>query len=412
MMKNKGFTLVELVLVMGMFIVIMLVISSSFERITRTVGQQVKSAETSTEGIIGLEMLRSDLEHAGFGLFWSFTPAYAPSVNYNEVTVSPVQQGIDSTLFNDAVPRAVQVGLTAGGKIIDNSSNTNPEAAYLVIKSTRVALHDTAKKWAYVDYKYTGTNTSVVRSWGGTADDFVPKETVITLNTTFTTTGIPAKVLAMASTTGWYYALGGPPPVQPSLDAFKPGDASQLFIAYGVGVPPDGSILRMPYNRADYYIRRPAISDATYKMPESCNPGTGILFKGVVQHADGKFAEYPLLNCVGDMQVDFELGDVANETATSFQQAQTFSLQNRQTGTPADIRDQLKNVYVYILAHEGKKDPNYTYPNNAIQVGDPARPTSSGKNRDNAWMSATFGPDWRNYRWKVYTIAVHPKNLD
>lgn len=406
MMKDKGFTLIELVLVMGMFIGIMLVISASFEKITRTAGQQVKSAETSTEGIVGLEMLRSDLEHAGFGLFWSFPSGYVSPGNYAEVSNSPVQ-GVDSTLFNDAVPRAVQVRLTpAGNKIIGGASNTNPETAYLVIKSTRVALHDTAKKWAYVDYHPAGA--SEIRSWVGTADNFVTGETVITLNNTFTTAGAPNKILAMTSTNSWYYAMPGTPPVQPSDIAFKPGDASQLFVAYGVNPP--NSILRMPYNRADYFIRRPAPNDANYKIPESCNPGTGILFKGGVRQADGKIVEYPLLNCVGDLQVEVELGDATNATATTFSPGESFT--SDASVDASAIRDQLKNVYVYILAQEGKKDPGYSYPNNAIQVGDPARPASSGKHRDSAWMSDKFGTDWRNYRWKVYTIAVHPKNLD
>jgi len=380
MMKDKGFTLVELVVVMGMFVIIMLVISSSFEKILQTAGHQVKSAETSTEGIVGLEMLRSDLEHAGFGLFWHFPPTYVPTSVYNEMTDSPVS-GVDYEALKDSKPRAVVVRNTPAG------------GAYLVIKSTRVALHDTAKKWSYVDYL-----PAEVRSWGGAADDFVAGETVITLNNTFTTAGAPDKILAMKSSdNSWYYACGNPP-VQPPDIAFKPGDASQLFVAYGVD--PGGSTLRMPYNRADYYIRRPAPNDANYKIPESCNPGTGILFKGVVRQSDGKIAEYPLLNCVADMQVDFELGSVDNNSTTSPFQAQLF------TGDASDIRDQLKNVYVSILAQEGKKDRNYSYPNDTIQVGNP------GTLRNSAWMSTTFGTDWRNYRWKVYTIAVHLKNLD
>jgi Prokaryotic N-terminal methylation motif len=393
MTKDKGFTLVELVLVMAMFIVIMLVISSSFDKIVRTAGHQVKSAETSTEGIVGLEMLRSDLEHAGFGLFWSFPSSYVPTSVYNEMTDSPVS-GVDYEALKDSVPRAVVVRTTPAG------------SAYLVIKSTKVALHDTAKKWSYVDYHPAGA--SVVKSWGGAADDFVSGETVITLNITFPPGAPPNKILAMTSSNSWYYAMPGTPPVQPSDIAFKPARASQLFVAYGVN--PGGSTLRMPYNRADYYIRRPAPNDANYRISDSCNPGTGILFKGVVRQSDGKIVEYPLLNCVGDMQVDVELGDAANDAATTFSPGETFT--SDASVDASAIRDQLKNVYVYILAQEGKKDLNYLYPNNAIQVGDPARPASSGKARDSAWMSATFGADWRNYRWKVYTIAVHPKNLD
>ncbi len=390
-MNRKGFTLVELIVVMGMFIVIMMVISSSFGKILNTAGQQVKSAETSTEGIVGLEMLRSDIEHAGFGLFWAFPPgsALAP---FSEMTDSPVG-GVDYLSLNDAIPRAVVV------------QTTPALSAYLVIKSTRVALHDTAKKWSYVDYQGGGgSNTSFINDWNGSPENLVQGETVVTLNSTFTTTGVPNKVLAMAGN-NYSYSLTANPPVEPSDIAYKPKNRTQLFIAYGVE-PAGGSTLSMPYNRADYYIRRPPAGDPIYKMPETCNPYTGILFKGVVRHLDRKLLEYPLMSCVGDMQVEFELGSSDNSVATSFLAGQLFG------GDASAIRDQLKTVYVYILAHEGKKDTNYVYPRDSIQVGDSARPNTSGLIRDSIWMGATFGTDWKNYRWKIYTIAVHPKNLD
>jgi prepilin-type N-terminal cleavage/methylation domain-containing protein len=408
MQNNKGFTLVELVVVMGIFMIIMLITSYTFDNILSKAGQQIKSAETQTEGIVGLEMLRSDLEHIGYGLPWSYPAALAPV----EVTATAnPADGITSSGLNDSPPRAIRsTTIPAGKMIINNSGNTNTGVAYLVIKSTLATLSPAARKWAYVNYSTnlaTGSNESYVKKWGTPADDFSGGERVITIASSFSTTGVPSKQLVMDAGGNYSYPMPSPVPTvfQPG-SSFIPGDGSQLYVVYGIDPATD---LRMPYNRADYYVR----NDAT--RPLSCNPGTGILYKGVVQHATGAFAEYPLLNCVGDMQVEFEL-DRNNDGNITYSPSLTDASGNELS--PADIRSQLKNVRVYILAHEGKKDQNYTYNKNSIQVGDPARPASSGRTWDGTpactsnCLQTVFGADWKNYRWKVYTIVVHPKNLN
>lgn len=403
MQNHRGFTLVEMLVVMVIFMGLLLIMSYTFEHIVKTGGQQVKSAETSTEGIVGLEMLRVDLEHAGFGLPWTI-PSPPAAGWYNEATASPVN-GVISSDYNETIPSALRVGFTpAGNKILDHSGNTNPRAAYLVIKSTRVALDPAAQNWSYVTYAYnpsTSNNVSTIKSWNRPSDDFAAGDLVITLNNTFDSNGTPGKQLAMVDATHYYYSIPGGPPVAPPNDVYKPSDESQYIVVYGVIGAINGSTLRMPYNRADYYIRAPSAGE-TAKLPTTCNPGTGVLFKGEVQQATGTFTEYPLLNCAADLQVEFEL-DLNNNGNISYS--------STLPGTAADVRSQLKAAHVYILAHEGKKDGNYSYPNDSIQVGDAARPSSSGKVLDAAAMAATFGADWRNYRWKVYTIVVNPKNL-
>jgi hypothetical protein len=76
--------------------------------------------------------------------------------------------------------------------------------------------------------------------------------------------------------------------------------------------------------------------------------------------------------------------------------------------TDQQIRDQLMDVRVYILAHEGQRDPNFTYITNPVYVGD----TSIGVGRN---FNFTTVPNpianWQNYRWKLYTIVIKPINL-
>jgi hypothetical protein len=67
--------------------------------------------------------------------------------------------------------------------------------------------------------------------------------------------------------------------------------------------------------------------------------------------------------------------------------------------TAADIRVQLAEVHLHILAQEGQRDNSYTSPSNTIFVG------SQGVGR-------TFDVSaYKNYRWKQYSIVVKPKNL-
>ncbi len=71
------------------------------------------------------------------------------------------------------------------------------------------------------------------------------------------------------------------------------------------------------------------------------------------------------------------------------------------SGLTADaIRTQLKEVRVDILAQEGQRDDSYRTPSDNIRVGSLAC----------LWRDFDVS-GYRNYRWKVYTIVVKPRNL-
>jgi hypothetical protein len=75
-----------------------------------------------------------------------------------------------------------------------------------------------------------------------------------------------------------------------------------------------------------------------------------------------------------------------------------------------DIRTQIKTISIYILAQEGRRDLGFTYPQDSVLVG-PTDTPSLGRTFDNTLMTTKVGADWKHYRWKVYQITVHPKNL-
>ena len=78
--------------------------------------------------------------------------------------------------------------------------------------------------------------------------------------------------------------------------------------------------------------------------------------------------------------------------------------------TAANIRAQLVEVHVHILAQEGQRDDSYTYPDDNVTVG------SEGAGRTSSSLptvhfSGNVSNNFKHYRWKVYNIVVKPKNL-
>jgi hypothetical protein len=81
------------------------------------------------------------------------------------------------------------------------------------------------------------------------------------------------------------------------------------------------------------------------------------------------------------------------------------------TPTAADIRSQLVEVRIHILAQEGQRDDSYAYPYDNVTVG------SAGAGRSFIFTDHLFtssgnvNNNFKHYRWKAYNIVVKPKNL-
>ena len=400
---DKGFTLPEILVSMTIFMIIVMVTAASFNTIATHVSQQSKSAETLVEEVVGLEMLRSDLKQAGFGLPWSFQAAPAASA-YKEAQIAPDKPAANFwptsgppapatswvNSFNDAPgnpPRAIQSAET-----LFNQGSDGHGSKYVVIKSmlagsTPLATGATppSKKWTNVAFA-GGLHT--LRLWGDTSPDpnrdLAASDRVIVVKNSLNTT--PPTQQLMVSGTGAFSTR---------FDNYstltQPHQDGDTFEVYGV----DSGDLIMPFNRADYYVRTPATG-----MPADCAPHTGVLYKATLRHSDGSFVEMPLLDCVADLQVVYGrdssgAGTINIHSSDSFASAQ-------------EARDQLREIRVYLLSHDGKKDRGYKSPLQLVPVGESFGGTLQGRVFD---LQALIGPDWQNYRWKVHTIVVRPKNL-
>ena len=346
--RNSGFSILELIIALAIVMLVLAAATTFFIGSVRQYKIQTKIVETNIEGVLGLELLRQDLESLGFGVPW------------DNVTVT--QDKSTAPLFNafSGGPMAVvSLNNPTSGTVTVNTSD------YLVIRSTRVGMGSAAGKWTTLQ---AGGGT---RSWGSTEEDFVGTDRVIVLaptlnHRTLVTPGAGILFSAVAS--------------------YAPADnLSVTNVVYGV----DNMILTFPWNRADYYIDKTSLP-----VPQRCAPNTGVLVKRVVSQGSGDLMmSLPLLDCAADMEVIYGL-DTDADPSTVLVWSDDIS------GLTADaIRTQLKEVRVDILAQEGQQDDSYRTPSDNIKVGS-----------EILWRN--FGVSgYRNYRWKVYTIVVKPRNL-
>ncbi len=365
--KEEGFTLVELMITMVIFVLTIAAATGIFVPLLTQFKQQSKIAESNIEGIIGLEILRKDIEQAGFGIPWVVPTA----VSYSEATEEAASP------YNDATSGAPRAILSGDG---DGTNGSD----YLVIKATTVATNDAATKWTYVIHTEDGND--VIQTWGSTAEDLTDQDRIIVI---IPSRGEANRMILVNDSTGNFYTTFSSSDF-PS--AFAPATDNDRFLVYGV----DTVDLRMPFNRADYYI-------STTNVPPRCAIGTGVLMKGLINHETGnRNPEIPLLDCVADMQIIF----LSDTDDTEGIDDESSDISGR---TANQIRQQLKEVRVYILAHEGQKDATFRYPNNSIYVGaDETIPQSLNLGRN---FDLTTITDYQNYRWKIYRIVVKPDNL-
>ena len=386
--REGGFSLIELVIAVAIVLVVLASAMSFFIISMKQFKTQTKITASGMEGIMGLELLRRDIEDMGFGLPWNNLPAYTEA-NGN------------AAVLNDGpniAPRAI-VGMDNPGFTLNNSD-------YLAIKSAKVGVvavtgvgrTSPAGKWTHLGY--TGNK----RVWAPASENMVDSDHVI--------------VLAVGSTDAnrrWLVnPAGASYTTYNNTAAYVPDEMRSTNIIYGIADSSTPMLVR-PFNRADYYV-----SSTVGLVPKHCAPGTGVLVKGLLSHdAAGTISELPLLDCVADMQVAYGLFDpVARQVIWSSELVSSTGVEL----TAAEIRDQLVEVRVSILAQEGQMDESFRYPNDIIFVGS----MGVGRNFDintlpeqihimgSAHLQCSVcggNHKARHYRWKVHNLAVRPLSL-
>jgi len=394
--KQDGLTLVELLVTMVIFVLIMSAASSVFTGLLTQFKQQSRIAESNVEGIVGLEIMRQDIEHAGYGLPWNWQAASivtyteagsTPASTYNDIGTGSPPRGSTSGTCNP--PTAIISGNDVNTVVPDSPTD------YLVIKAVNVAGNDASAKWTNLRKA-----SPYVTTWDPESENLDKEKGVSTDPHVIVidpgTTDANARTLIVNASNSFNSAFSGV-----TSSPWLPLDDNTTWVVYGINGSADPTPVR-PFNRVDYFIQRPGMG-----MPTRCAPKTGILYKAVMLHnSTGTFNMLPLLDCVADMQIVFGMD---NDESGDFVPGQ---------GTPPDgyseditnlttqqIRNRVKEVRVYILAHEGQRDPNYTYSSSTISLGGDV---GLGRTFD---LTKIGDPDYKFYRWKVYTLVVKPFDL-
>lgn len=349
-MSDKGFTLIELLVTMALLAIVIAAVVVSYSTVLKLQVQQGNIAKTNIEEGISLEILRKDIEMAGFGLPWDMN-----GQTYNEASNSMSYVPNPAT-FNDAPlspPRAF---------VISNNGNTSANNSdVLVIKSSVALLSNITQRWGYV------TNDGVHITYTPLSPQSSSIGYFVVLNKDRKLEKID------------YQPSSSTPPT--FIDSLNEGD---IYFAFGISdISP-----RMPFNRVDYYLQKPATG-----FPERCCPTTYELYRANINQSNGNRNPQPILDCVKDFQVSFGLdnnGDGSIDTWSS-----------TLPSTASDIRNKVKQVRVFILYQEGSKERGYSY-SGTITLGD----ADTG-------VLKTFTPSGSevNYRWKVVRLVVFPLNL-
>jgi len=353
--RNAAFTLIELMIALAIVMMVLYTAINFFIVSVRQYKVQTKITETNVEGVLGLELFRQDLESLGYGLPWNNLVAYTERTGVNAAIVALTD--------SPNAPRAI-LSVNGATFTVNNSD-------YLVIKSARVGMSDAAGKWT------TLTQANVKRIWSPAGENLANSDYVIVL-----ALGSTASNRRSLVTSGTFYALFN------NTAGFVPLEPYSANIVYGI----DNVIPFRPFNRAEYYITN---DNTLVQVPQHCAPNTGVLVKAVVAHnASGTTPTLlPLIDCVADMQVVYGLDNNADGAVEAWSSDISVGM------TAADIRTQLAEVRVHLLAQEGQRDDSYRTPTDNIYVGLPG----VGRNFDVS--------GYRNYRWKLYSIVVKPKNL-
>ncbi len=364
-LNSKGMTLIELLIALVIVILVLAAAFWSFARLFQGFKSQTKVSEAHISSLIAFELLRKDLEMAGFGV-----PYNCSGISFNEASVSP------ASTYNENGTEVHPFSLGNGS----GSGNSD----YLVIRSVFNPEDLETEKWMY----FVAANSTISQS-GGSCNatlkegngHFSDGTHVIVEDGTSELRNI------QKASSDWKFSITGGK-LNKCPDNLP--DETNFYLVYGVRS--NAGPVIMPFNRFDYYLKKPST------MPGKCAKEFNVyeLYRTHIKHGSsggsnaGKLDEQPILDCVRDFQVSFFVKDNASS-----------SWQETPPSSALDQKRKIKEVRVFILYQEGQKERSIVS-NSTITLGDSDTGTLS-----------TFTPTGNEqyYHWQVKEISVKPMNL-
>ncbi|WP_457601000.1 PilW family protein [Hydrogenivirga sp.] len=337
---RRGFTLIELLVTMS---IIFIVLAGAYVAFTNLLGgfkRESKSIESQVETSVGLELLRLDIEHAGYG-------------------IGEDQPDLPIELNN-----------------ITTSDTLYPNKDQLSIRSVLNNTNQSTIGWALVDCSTGFTRVAGDSIASGTA------------------------VVFLGAGNREYVANG----------TYDEGNASSCpGSGFYVAVPYDNAVASgcsVQYcNKIDYVL-----SDS--QTLNTCHPDTRNLLRAV-----GASAGNPLLNCVADWKIRFDVDrdgdgtvDVYDAVYNSPTGSNDIDLDDDGSVSASEVRSALKKVNIYILVQEGRRDPNFTFAN-TVSCTTSASGFCVRTDTGAGSLDLNLPNGFENYRWKVLKLFVKPMNL-
>ncbi len=305
--RKEGFTLVELLVTLFIIVLVLGASYITYINLLKGFKSESKEIESQIEKVIGLEIIRLDLEHAGLGI--GIDQPDLP-VEWDGSTLT-----IRSTLNNTSKK-------TYGWIMVDCSSGSWPTD--------------------YLDNRDNKTNSNIV-FLNASSKYFVSNMTSLTC----------------------------------------PG--SEIYL----GFPVQDSVANGTGNGCStQWCNIIAYSLSSSQNISTCNKNTKNLLRRTGSNALNNINGNPILTCVADFQVRFDL-DTDGDNIVDVQNTNTLPT------TPDQLRAQLKRVIVYILMQEGKYDPKFNFSGNTVIDG----------------ITLNLPSNYQHYRWKVIKISVKPMDL-
>jgi len=330
---RKGYTIIEFLVTM---VIVFIVLSGAYIAFTRLMGGfkgETESVETQIELSVSLELMRLDIEHAGYGIG-------------EDQNIVPVE--IDGNEF--------------------------------IIRSVLNNTRQSTIKWALLDC--SGASPSRIAG-----DSISSSQEVV------------------------FLGAGNRHFVSNGVFGTCPGGGIYVAIPYEASTALGGTGGVQAYNEIIYRL-----STTSPNPLQTCHRDTRNLLRVV-----GSGRGTPLLNCVADWRVTFDIDRDGDGNVDVFDGAfeipspapnheDDLDLDNDGIVTPEEVRRGLRKVNVYVLVQEGSRDPDYTFTNTVSCTTSPSGAcvrvdTGAGT------LDLNLPLGYENYRWKTVKLFVKPMNL-
>lgn len=356
---SSGFSVVEIIVVMAIFLIILGGIFSAYLAQLKTSTTEYKFAETDIDIGIARNILERDISTAGYGLA-------------DDYTADP------------SIPLPVAL----------KANNGNPDELTLTGTSLGTSSR-TAQAWTYLSGIDGVSGLPTFHAWNDSREDIRVNSDTAKNDAVILIEPTTKKLLTQG--TSWLFKYSGSPA---NLTTLPCGTNAGSGVTYGT---PTMGTLVYGLQRSDN--PKPAVPYYTvlYKLDSTrrsanCNSGTFALTRAETTSTSIPNGD-PVLQCVLDMEVAFGLDTDGNGTIDVWDDGGTEAATYT---TNKKLLKNLKQVRVYMLVQSGNYDPLYTYPAASVRVGD-----------SNLAVGRTIpiNGNLSHYRWKMVNLNITPRNV-